>query len=234
MIQLMHADTGALVSSVSFSVTKHASPRHEIIIGGLQGRNGNYRETADCRKAVVAITRGLHGLRPKALLLFAVQQVCSQWKISSLRGVSNKTHVHRDQRRGSKLRASYDSFWEESGGHRLGDETYVLPTRFVPREEWTISPKKRSLYRARYRMQEIIGRQIHESLAVSRESEPVNKTSSTSPHQCAPQPTAPKISRKDVLAAWALQRRRSQTYISGDSRCSDPAEDAMIPLRKRA
>lgn len=209
MIQLMDARSGLLVSSISFTVGKYSAPRHEIFIGGLQGRNGNYLANPEGKDSVVEITRGLHGLRPKALLLFAVQQVCSQWGISSLRAVSNRTHVHRHSSGQQKLLASYDAFWSESGGLRLADGNFTLPARFVPREECTIAPKKRSLYRSRYQMMETIGRQIHESLGACAVSLSSKQPSKRAHPSFASLPKAPVFRRDFVLNKLFQQRQRS-------------------------
>jgi uncharacterized protein VirK/YbjX len=207
MLQLQDANTGSLFSSISFTVRKHPGSRYEAFIGGLQGRNGGLNRKAVARKeALVEITRSLHGLRPKALLLFALQQMSASWGISTIRAVSNNRHVHRHHKRHPELHASYDSFWVESGGVVIADGNFILPPRFVPRDDSTIKPKKRSLYRQRYELMQEISDQILQSLEQCRSSVPSNAINPpVDSTWCRKEELT--ISRRDVLIRWAQKRR---------------------------
>jgi uncharacterized protein VirK/YbjX len=149
---------GEVIYFLAFTIRRFPQNRFEVFMGGLQGRKTVPKEI------IVEVTRAMHGLRPKALLLFAVQEICSHWGVSSLMGVSNRLHVHRGCKERRKLLASYDSFWEESGGQLLSDGTYVLPSRFVPRDLNEIKPNKRNLYRKRYELMSRIRGQIQQAL----------------------------------------------------------------------
>jgi uncharacterized protein len=158
MLSLKDSSAGELIYFLAFSVRKFPRHRAEVFIGGLQGRKTAPKET------IVAVTRALHGLRPKALLLFALQEMCLHWGISALRGVSNRLHIHRSCKERRKLLASYDTFWEESGGLLLTDGTYVLPSIFTPRDLESIKPNKRNQYKKRYAMMSDISNQIEQAL----------------------------------------------------------------------
>ena len=152
------------IGFLSFSVWKCENDRKEIFIGGLQGD----KQTAEAQ--VVAITRGLYGLRPKALLFFILQQLAAIWQIQSIRAVSDEKHIYRHFQTRRELRASYDSFWIECGGTLAEDKFFDLPAAFVPREISTIRVNKRQLYRRRYAMLDGIVAQIQKNLSDAEES----------------------------------------------------------------
>jgi len=141
--------------ALSFCVSSWLASRREIFIGGLQGC-----KRANAREDVVAITRGMFGLRPKALLLFALQQVSACWDVQNLRAVSNETRDLR--RRKQSIQADYDEFWLDSGGQLQADGNFTLPVVFIPRQLSEIKPNKRTMYRRRYRMLEDLGEQIQQ------------------------------------------------------------------------
>ena len=128
---------------LSFCVSACQPECREIFVGGLQGF-----KAANERESVVAVTRGLFGLRPKALLLFALQQLAVHWDVQSIRAVSNETRNLRHRRRA--ISADYDQFWLESGSDLDANGDFILPLAFVPRKLETIRPNKRAMYRHRY------------------------------------------------------------------------------------
>jgi uncharacterized protein VirK/YbjX len=141
--------------ALSFCVSSWRASWREIFIGGLQDC-----KRANAREDVVAITRGLFGLRPKALLLFAVQQIATGWDMHNLRAVSNETRDLRRRKQG--IRADYDEFWIDSGGQLQADGNFTLPVVFTPRPLSEIKPNKRGMYRRRYQMLEELGEQIQQ------------------------------------------------------------------------
>lgn len=147
----------ARVFALSFCVPLCRPGRREIFIGGLQGFKG-----ANSREYIVAITRGMSGLRPKALLWFALQQVAALWDIGSIHAVSNETRNPGRHRTG--IRADYNQFWLECGARLETDGNFTLPVTFTPRELTTIKPNKRPMYRRRYAMLSSVGEAIRQSL----------------------------------------------------------------------
>lgn len=139
-------ETQKRIATLSFSIWQCEGTDREIFVGGLQGDKGTGEDL------VVAITRGLHGLRPKALLFYILQQLCSCWKIGRVRAVTDRMHIYRHFQSRRNVRASYDEFWAECGGVPATDGTFELPSAFVPRDISTIRVNKRQLYRKRYAM----------------------------------------------------------------------------------
>jgi len=152
---LCHQESGDILFSLTFSVIRGSAGRHEMVIGGLQGNKG-----MNDREHIVALTRHWHGLRPKALLLFALQQLAAGWGVGRIRAVSDATHIYRHWHRRLKVASSYDAWWQEAGGQLLFD----LPARFEPRPMATLKGTKRQMYRRRYVMLEDLGGQISASL----------------------------------------------------------------------
>jgi uncharacterized protein VirK/YbjX len=108
---------------------------------------------------VIALTRRMHGTRPKNLLLFALRRVARAWSINRLKAVSTGLQIWR-----AKLRSDYDTFWEEIGGTLGPDRMYDIPSSpdFRPLEE--IAAKKRAMYRNRYQFLEALGQEIENAL----------------------------------------------------------------------
>jgi uncharacterized protein len=132
--------------SLSFSIWKYDPDPKEIFIGGLQGSR------AAGKDVVVELTRALHGLRPKALLIFLVQQLATCWGIPRLRAVSDSHHIYQHFQKRKALHTSYDEFWLECGGTLSADGMFDLPATFVPRKIAELKVNKRQMYRRRYEM----------------------------------------------------------------------------------
>lgn len=157
-IGLVKQDTGATLFTLAFSITRWETEPREIFIGGLQGN----KRTND-KDLIIAITRDLHGLRPKALLLFALQSLAVVWGVTRLRAASDATHIYRHWQKRRQVAASYDALWVESGGRLADDGIFDLPATFVPREISTLAVNKRQVYRRRYQMLAEIAGQIGHS-----------------------------------------------------------------------
>jgi uncharacterized protein VirK/YbjX len=157
-VRLLKSDSGTRLFTMAFSVWKYRNEHAEIFIGGLQGSR-----FAD-KDLVVALTRALQGLRPKALLMFAVQQIAMFWRIPSLRAVSDATHIYRHFQKRKALAASYDAFWLDCGATLSADGMFDLPAIFVPRNISEIKVNKRQMYKRRYEMLGGFAEQIQHQL----------------------------------------------------------------------
>ena len=138
---------GLVMFTLTFSITRCEAGHREILIGGLQGN-----QSANDRDLIIVLTRRWHGLRPKALLLFAIQQLAALWGVTRVRAVGDNTHIYRHWRQRKHLASSYDEWWLEAGGHLAGDGLFDLPARFVPRDIAALKTNKRPVYRRRYLM----------------------------------------------------------------------------------
>ncbi len=159
MISLVNLDNGAAHFTLAFSITQWETEPREMFIGGLQGS-----KLANGKEVIIAITRGCHGMRPKVLLLFAMQTLASLWGITRLRAVSDAMHIYRHWQKRKQVPASYDEWWLEAGGQKAEDGMFDLPVEFVPREIATLKVNKRQMYKRRYRMLAEIVSQMRRAL----------------------------------------------------------------------
>ena len=157
-------ETQKRVATLSFSIWQCEGTDREIFIGGLQGDKGTSEDL------VVAITRGLYGLRPKALLFYILQQLCGVWGIGRVRAVSDCMHIYRHFQSRRNVRATYDKFWVECGGVAVSGGTFELPPAFVPRDISTIRVNKRQMYRHRYAMLERVREQLLSGISQAKEA----------------------------------------------------------------
>lgn len=129
--------TGLTLSALSFSLAR--SGGHDgILVTGL-------RTDSDprARGLVRDATREMHGLRPKALAFWCVQQLAALWQV---RGITAATQPDRP--------AGPDQFWRECDGRRLPDGGWELPLRMAVRSRAELKPNRRSMYQQRYQMLE--------------------------------------------------------------------------------
>lgn len=137
------------VSTMTFVLLREPGGARVLLIGGTQG----LPKRAD-KSVIKDVTKSLHGLRPRAFLLFLAQQLATAWELDGIRALSNATHVsrHRDYalNRARRPRLAYDEFWTESGGTLAADGLYDLPAKHVARGMHEIKTNKRSLYQQRY------------------------------------------------------------------------------------
>jgi hypothetical protein len=158
VIGLVNLDTGAVMFTLAFSITQWAAEPKEIFIGGLQGN-----KLANDKEMIISLTRGFHGLRPKALLLFALQELCGRWGITRLRAVSDAMHIYRHWQKRKQVASSYDEWWVESDGVLADDGNFDLPATFVPRDIATLKVNKRPVYKRRYQLLTEIAGQLSRS-----------------------------------------------------------------------
>lgn len=159
VLMLRNQASGEKLFTLTFAITRCSAGGCEILIGGLQGNR-----QANDKELIVALTRHWHGLRPRALLLFALHQLAAMWNATRVRAVGDASHVYRLWKKGGQMAFCYDDWWQETGGQLAADGLFDLPARFVPRDIATVKTNKRSMYRHRYLMLEDLGRQIADSL----------------------------------------------------------------------
>jgi hypothetical protein len=117
-------------------------------IGALQGGR------ASKEASVKSSTKAMHGVRPKAMAIFALQELASSLGLVRLLGagssiqMSNKKHAI--PLPWKKISFSYDGMWQEADGKPVEDGWYELPLREVRRTRDEIKPNKRPLYARRY------------------------------------------------------------------------------------
>ena len=149
------------IAFLSFSLENDPDGPCSCYIGCLQGgKEGNQKED------VVTASKAMHGLRPKAALVFVAQELTRAFGARELLGVGNDIQAHRRKHIIHipfihDYTFDYNSTWTDVGGTPGKEGWYRLPleTYRHPRED--IKTNKRSMYLKRYAMMDEISQQIN-------------------------------------------------------------------------
>ncbi len=160
-LSLRSETTGEWICSLSFTTVAWTAQRREILVAGIQGH-----DFKDEKARTVRMTRGMRGMRPKALIFFALQQLAIEWNMTALRAVGNELHIYRSLRKRREIQSDYDVFWTESAGILQADELFDLPVVPPVRDIAEIKANKRSMYRQRYAMLDDLAPKIREAIRV--------------------------------------------------------------------
>ncbi|HXA81364.1 MAG TPA: DUF535 family protein [Opitutaceae bacterium] len=139
-------DTKLTLAGITFCL---AQPAHQrtIIIGGLQA-------SPDPRTQALIhdVSKEMHGLRPKALALWCLQQLAACWQVGRIEAVGDAQHIYRHWSKRREFAASYDEFWSESDGRRLPGGGWELPLQLKHRTRAELKPNRRKAHERRYAM----------------------------------------------------------------------------------
>ncbi len=141
-----------------FAIEPHgAGPR--ALIGGIQGRN-----FPDALDRYRDLTKAAQGLRPRDLIIELFRMVCAQLGVTEIRAIADKNRQSRHPYFGKdvtrELPLNYDEIWCDRGGKTLGDGFFSLPLLGERRADADIPAKKRSMYRQRYAMLDVIAKRL--------------------------------------------------------------------------
>ncbi|WP_266183852.1 VirK/YbjX family protein [Dyella humicola] len=112
-----------------------------LAIGCLQGPDGEH-----ARERVRELTRHMHGMRPKQLVLTLAYAFASRCGVRRIMAVGNAGHPLRGRR---QFHADYDAFWQEQGGVQARGGWFLMPSTLPHRIESEVPSKHRALYRRR-------------------------------------------------------------------------------------
>ncbi len=117
-----------------------------IALGCLQGGRAD-----DAMATIRVATRDMFGLRPKSLMVRAVQQIGLAFQCSALLLVGNANRVMHQQIRKGRVVADYDSTWREMGATPQVDGNFHLPCVALTAPDLAgIASSKRSEARKRH------------------------------------------------------------------------------------
>jgi len=133
-------------------------------IGCVQGNKATENENA-----IKELQKQMYALRPKALMIFIIQELSRQLGCSALYGVGSKIQAHNKKHFIHiewlhKLSFSYDTLWKEADGTPDKDGWFKLPIEMHRKPMEEIKSSKRSLYRYRYEMLDKIATEIKETI----------------------------------------------------------------------
>ena len=145
--------------SIVFSV-EEVDGRWIAYIGALQGGSGANEES------IKAAAKAFHGVRPKAMAVFALQEIIRALGVSRLLGAGNSIQMsnakHLIPAPWNKISFNYDVMWAEAGAKPAEDGWFELPLREPRRTREKIKVNKRPLYARRYaffdRLQEAVAK----------------------------------------------------------------------------
>jgi len=161
VIFLRNRELGGWYIALTFGLEKFDNSALTCYIGNLQGRSGS--------EEVREITKAMHGLRPRYLMVFVVREIAGSLGASKLLGTGNAIHVYRRKHLvhlpfRHAIPFDYDAFWVESGAEIDSEGWFRLPLRFNPRSLDDIKPNKRSMYAKRYEMLDELSEQIRNAM----------------------------------------------------------------------
>jgi uncharacterized protein VirK/YbjX len=138
---------GGELCSIAFSV-EETEGKWVAYAGAIQGGSGANEAT------IKASAKAMHGVRAKAMAIFALQEVVSTLGFSRLLGAGNSIQMsnakHMIHVPWNKISFNYDGMWTEADGKPAEEGWFELPLREVRRTRDEIKANKRPLYARRY------------------------------------------------------------------------------------
>jgi uncharacterized protein VirK/YbjX len=140
---------GGMIAAAAFSFEEMENGRWVCRIGCIQGHKRNEEYSSKAAQKL------LHGLRPKSLIIYAVQEFSRQLGFNAVYGVGDAIQAYRRKHAvylpwRHAIRFDYDAIWSEAGGRLESEGWYELPLTPVRRNINEIKVNKRALYRRRY------------------------------------------------------------------------------------
>nr|WP_282552149.1 DUF535 family protein [Providencia rustigianii] len=132
----------------------------QLYVCSLQGPS-----TEQSVEQVKSITKQMHAMRPKNLLMSAIYAVAAFFQVKSIQGISNDSHI-----KSQHLKSSYNTFWEECGASLTSDGWYQLPLQEPTRDIESVKSQRRSEFRKREALREAMSQSIIESLSQNSRS----------------------------------------------------------------
>lgn len=135
--------------------------RRVAYVGALQGMH-----SAGAVEIYHDLTRRLHGLRPRDLLVNAFRQFCAAQSVTRILAVGDAQRVSSSAyfEARDRVLSSYDAAWSECGGVAGDDGFFALEPQVIQRTAEEIPSRKRSLYRRRYAMLDALAQQIRRAV----------------------------------------------------------------------
>jgi uncharacterized protein VirK/YbjX len=154
---------GGLIAAAAFSFEEIETGRWVSRIACIQGLKTN-----DLNSPKIA-QKLLHGLRPKSLIVFIVQEFSRQLGLTAVYGAGDAIQAYRRKHAihlqwWHAIQFDYDALWSESGGQRKSDGWYELPLIPVRKSIQEIKTNKRALYFRRYSFLDDLSMKIAEAV----------------------------------------------------------------------
>jgi uncharacterized protein VirK/YbjX len=151
-----------VLCSIAFSL-EETKDGWVAYVGALQGGSGAKEE------AIKSATKAFQGVRPKAMAIFALQEVVSALGIARLLAAGNAIQMsnakHLIHVPWNRISFNYDEMWAEADGQAAEEGWFELPLRETRRTREEIKANKRPLYVRRYELFDVLREAIGKGLA---------------------------------------------------------------------
>lgn len=138
-------ETGLRLASLTFCLAHNAGKRIAII-GGMQSSRD-----PRTRGLIHDASKSLCGMRPKAVLVWCLQQLTEPWQLTQIQAVGDEQHVWRHWTKQVDIAACYDEFWRECDGRKLpGGGSWDIPLKNTLRPREELKPSRRKMHERRY------------------------------------------------------------------------------------
>lgn len=160
VLSLESDELGGKVVAVSFSFEESADGKWACIVGCVQGPS-----MADSKSIFKSAQKLLHGIRPTAFIIYALQELSRQLGCQAIYCAGDSIQANRRKHAINlpiihRIHFNYDKFWNEVDGQPLGNGWFGLPLVPEFKNLDQIPSNKRSMYRKRYEMLDEVSMKI--------------------------------------------------------------------------
>lgn len=154
-------ELGGIVEAAAFSFEEIDDGQWICRIGCVQGKHNEDPSSYPAKMA----QKLMYGLRPKALVVFAVQELVRKLGIVGLYGAGDSIQAYRRKHAIHipwlhSIHFKYNSFWPEIDGCLSSRGWYELPLTMRRKDLSELKTSKRALHRRRYAMLDDLSEQI--------------------------------------------------------------------------
>ncbi|MGH2644728.1 MAG: DUF535 family protein [Chitinophagaceae bacterium] len=158
-INLVCEKLGGVIAGGSFSFENKENENWVCRIGCIQGHRNTEVNIAKTAQNL------MYGLRPKALMVFVIQEFTKHLGIRSVYGAGQSIQAYRRKHAINipwfhKISFDYNKLWLEHGGEPEKDGWFLLPSSPLRKDISEIKANKRAGYKRRYEMMDHISTDI--------------------------------------------------------------------------
>jgi len=162
VISFVCNELGGVLAAAAFSFEEVNTRQWVCRIGCVQGNKTDFESSSKTAQKL------MHGLRPKSLVIFAVQEFARQLEFSELYGAGDSIQAYRRKHVVHlpwihDIQCDYNAMWDEAGGLPDREGWYDLPLIPVRKDMQEIKSNKRSLYHKRYSLLDELSLKIAET-----------------------------------------------------------------------
>ncbi|CEO39196.1 DUF535 domain-containing protein [Photobacterium kishitanii] len=162
MSLLLFNDIDKNFYTLTFSV-RDIEGQRQLVIGGLQGP----ASSSENNLKIKALTKKLHGQRPKDLMIKIITLIANIWQVDTLLAVKSASHAYSVKRYSKgRIKTNYDKHWQALGGTEFDRHFYTLSLEDIRRNPEDISRPKRAMYRRRYEWLDTINEILQQKISL--------------------------------------------------------------------